>query len=118
MIEFWTTEIRLGRQDLPDKIRTRRPPLDDLHAKILAVSDKSPFELADLIAERLPIAATIVLRHLHDSIGFKSFHLHSVSHALTEDLHEKRKEHARAMSTFLHAAEHNGWHHLVTGDES
>jgi hypothetical protein len=59
-----------------------------------------------------------VLRHLHDSIGFKSFHLHWVPHLLTDDLREKWKEHARAMLPFLYAAEHDGWHHLVTGDES
>jgi hypothetical protein len=37
---------------------------------------------------------------------------------LTDDLREKRKEHARAMLPFLHAARLDGWHHLVTGDES
>jgi hypothetical protein len=31
---------------------------------------------------------------------------------------EKQKEHARAMLPFLHAAERDDWHHLVTGDES
>jgi hypothetical protein len=58
-----------------------------------------------------------VLPHLHDSIGFKSFHLHWVPHLLTDDLRERRKEHARAMLLFLYVAERDGWHHLVTGDE-
>jgi hypothetical protein len=53
-----------------------------------------------------------------DSIGFKSFHLHWVTHLLMHDLREKRKEYARAMLPFLHAAKDDDCHHLVTGDES
>jgi hypothetical protein len=77
-IRFWITEARLGRQDLHDEIRTGKPPLNDLDMKILAILDKSPFEFesAHSIAERLLVAHPTVLRHLHDSIGFKSFHLH------------------------------------------
>jgi hypothetical protein len=62
-IRFWIAEARLGRQDLHDEIRTGRPPLDDLDAKILTILDKSPFESAHsiLIAERLFVAHSIVL---------------------------------------------------------
>jgi hypothetical protein len=56
--------------------------------------------------------------HLRTSIGFRSFHLRWVSHLLTGDLRQKRKEYAKAMLPFLHAAECDDWHHLVTGDES
>jgi hypothetical protein len=59
-----------------------------------------------------------VLQYLHKSFGFKSFHLHWVPHLLTGDLWEKWKEYARAILQFLHAAERDGWHHHVTGDES
>jgi hypothetical protein len=52
------------------------------------------------------------------SIGFKSFHLRWISHLLTEDLHQKRKDDARAMLPLLHASQRDGWHHLVTGDKS
>jgi hypothetical protein len=38
--------MQRGRQDLHDKIRTGRPPLHDLDAKILAILDKYPFESA------------------------------------------------------------------------
>jgi hypothetical protein len=103
---------------LYDEIRTGRLRLDDLDTKILAILDKSPFKSAHLIAERLFVAFPTVLRYLHDSISFKSLHLHCVLHLLTNDLREKRKEHARAMLPFLHAAERDGWHHIVTDDES
>jgi hypothetical protein len=58
-----------------------------------------------------------VFQHLHESLEFKSFHLHWVPHQLTGDLREKRKEYARAMLSFLYAAERDRWHHLVTGDK-
>jgi hypothetical protein len=116
--QFWITEIWLDRQDLHDEICTGRHPLDDLDAKILAILDKFPFKSAHSIAERLPVAYSTVLWYLLDSIGFKSFHLHWVPHILTNDLHKKRKEHARAMLPFLHVVERDDWHHLVTCDES
>jgi hypothetical protein len=84
-VQFSITEIRLGRQDLHDEIRTGRLPLDDLGIKILTILDKSPFKSAYSIAERLLVALSTVLWHLHDSIGFKSFYLHLVSHLLTDD---------------------------------
>jgi hypothetical protein len=53
-VRFWIVEIRPGRQDLHDEIRSGRPPLDDLDSKILAILEKSPFEsfhsIADLVA--------------------------------------------------------------------
>jgi hypothetical protein len=60
-VRFWIAEAGFGRQDFHDEIRTRRSPLDDLDAKFLAILDKSPFEAAHSISERLLIAHSIVL---------------------------------------------------------
>jgi hypothetical protein len=94
MVRFWITEVQLDCQDLHDEIRTRRLPLDDLDAKILAILDKSPFEFksAHSIAETLCITYSTVLLQLYDSIGFRSFHLHWVPHLLMHELGEKRME--------------------------
>jgi hypothetical protein len=110
--------VRFGRQDLHEEIGTGRPPFDDVNAKILAILNKSPFESARSIAERLRASHATVLNHLHLSIGFKSFHLRWVPHLLTEDLCQKRKDDARAMLPLLHAVQRDGWHRLMTGDES
>jgi hypothetical protein len=117
-VRFWIAEVCFGHQDLDDEIRTGRLPLDGLDAKILVILDKSPFKSAYSIAERLRVGHATVLEHLHVSICFKPFHLRWVPDLLTDDLREKRKEHARAMWPFLYAAQHDGWHHLVTNDES
>jgi DNA-binding transcriptional ArsR family regulator len=116
-VRFAITEIRRGSQDLHDEIRSGRHPLDDLDAEILAVLDKSPLESFHSISERLTVSHSTVLQHLHEFIGFKSFHLHRVPHLLTVELPEKRKEFARAMLPFLSAVKRDGWHHLMTGDE-
>jgi hypothetical protein len=117
-VKFWITEIWRDPRDLHDEIRSVRSPLDDLDGKILAILDKSPFESAHSIAKRLLVARSTVLQHLHESLGFRSFHLHWVPHILTDNLRDKRKEYATTMLPFLHAAECHGWHHLMTGDES
>jgi hypothetical protein len=75
-VRFLITEIRFGHQDLHDEIRTRKSPLDDLDAKILVILNKFPFESARSIAETLRVAQSTILLHLHDSIVFRSFHLH------------------------------------------
>jgi hypothetical protein len=80
--------------------------------------DKSLFESARSMAERLWFDHATVLEDLHTSIGFKSFRLRWVLHLLIENLRQKRKEYAIAMLPFLHAAEPDGWHHLAIGDES
>jgi hypothetical protein len=102
-------KVQLGRQDLHDEIRTGKPPLDDLDAKILVILDKYPFELARSIAETLRVTHSTVLLylHLHDSIDFRSFDLYWVPHLLTHDLREKRKEYAKTILSFLHAAEYD-----------
>jgi hypothetical protein len=79
---------------------------------------KSPFKSAYSIAERLCVGLATVLEHLHVSIGFRLFHLYWVPHLLTDDFCQKRKENASAVLSFLYAAKYDGWHHLVTGDES
>jgi hypothetical protein len=117
-VQFWITEIRPSRQDLDDKIRSGRSPLDDLDGEISAILDKAPFESTHSISERLLVAHSTVLQHLHESLGFKSFHLHWVPHLLTGNLREKRKEYARAICPFLHTAKRDDWYHLVVGDES
>jgi hypothetical protein len=107
-VQFWIGEVCCGRKYLHDENYVRRPPLDDLDMNILAILDKSPFESARSIVETLGVGLIKVLRRLHDSIGFKSFHLHWVPHVLTVGLREKRTEYAQVMLLFLHVAERDG----------
>jgi hypothetical protein len=75
--------------DYKGTARSSKPPLDNFDAKILAILDKSRFKSARSIAKTLSIVHLIVLLHLQDSIGFKSFRLHWMPHLLAYDLREK-----------------------------
>jgi hypothetical protein len=112
------TEVRLGRQDFRDAIRTGKSPLHDLDVKILAILHKSPFESPRSIAEILRIACLRVLLHFHDSIDLRSFHLGGVWHLLTRNLHEKRNKFAETILPFVHTAERDSRHDLATGNVS
>jgi hypothetical protein len=117
-VQVRITEVWLGRQDLHNEIRTERPLLNDLETKILGTWDKSLFESARSIDETLRVDHWTVLLHLHDSIGFRLFHLDWVLHLLMHDLREKQRKYAKVILPSLHATERNGWHDLMTGDES
>jgi hypothetical protein len=117
-VRFQIGEVRFGRQGLHGEIRPGRPPLDDVDVKILAILNKSPFESARSIAERLCVSSATVLNRLYLSVDFKSFHLHCVLRLLTEHSRQKRKDDAHTMLPLLHAVQCDRWHHLVTGDES
>jgi hypothetical protein len=62
--------VKISLLKIAGKERSR---LHDLHEKILAVMDKSPFESVQSIAESLRIGLAKVLWHLHDSFGVGSF---------------------------------------------
>jgi hypothetical protein len=80
--------------------------------------DEPPFKSSPSIAERLAAVRSTVLRHLHESLGFKWFHLRWMPHLLNENLRQKQKRHTSGMLPFLYAAQRDGWHHLATNDES
>jgi hypothetical protein len=88
-IQFWIAEACLGRQDFHDEIHAGRLPLDDFDVKIMAISDKSPFESARSIAEILHVAHSTVLPHLHDSIGFTFVQPYWGPHLFAHDLRKK-----------------------------
>jgi hypothetical protein len=107
-ISFWIAKAWLACQDLHDDIPIGRPPPDDCDKKSPAILDKSLFESIYSISQRLLVACQTVLRHLHGSIGFKSFHFYWCPYLLTDNLREKRKEYARGILPLLQAAECDG----------
>jgi hypothetical protein len=75
-VKFWIGEVCRGRQDLYDENCMGRPLLDNFDTKILTILDKYLFKSARSIVKILYVSLAKVLRHLHDFIYFKSFHLY------------------------------------------
>jgi hypothetical protein len=48
-------------------------------------------------AKILQVLYSIVLRHLHDDLGFRCFYLHSVPHLLTQSIKDQKRRYARGM---------------------
>jgi hypothetical protein len=93
------------------------PALDYSDTAILRIIGKSPFESARSIPHLPKISYSAVLDHLHEVLGFKSFHLRWVPHFLTHDLRQKRKDVAREMIPYIEAPFQDNWGTLITGHE-
>jgi hypothetical protein len=66
-------QVRQGREDLHDEVRSGKPPIDFLDIRILALLDKQPFHLASSTAEALCVSHLIILSHLRESLVMKIF---------------------------------------------
>jgi hypothetical protein len=79
-IQFLITEIRRGRQELHDEIRSGKPLLDDLDGKLLVIFDKSPFEStrSTSTAERTLVAHSAACNNSNMALAY-SFRF-SVNH--------------------------------------
>lgn len=117
-VYYWMAEVKAGRTDLSDLPRSGRPSDDGLTRVILNVLEIDPHASARKIARSLFISPSTVVRHLEDNLGYKCVHLRWVPHILTNAQKLRRLEDAKAMLPILLQAQADGWHYLVTGDES
>jgi hypothetical protein len=115
---FGFGEIKRGREDLHDARRSGRGRIESLTAQIKVLLDENCFVSARSIAETLQVSHSSVLKHLHQDLGFQFFHLRLVPHMSTPELKEQRPTYATEMIVVLLSAQKDGWHHLVSGDES
>jgi predicted transcriptional regulator len=107
-----------GRENLRDVQRSRRRPIESLTAETRVLLDENCFVSAQSIAKTLQVSHSTVLKYLHEDLGFKSLHLRWVQHLLTAELKEQRRTDATKMIAVLLSAEKDGWHLLVTRNES
>jgi hypothetical protein len=117
-IRRWCQYVRQSRENLHDEPPSSRTPIDFCDIKILACLEKKPFHSADSLAEVLLLSHSIILNHLHDSVGMKIFHLRWIAHELTDKLREIRIEKCPGLFPMLKELEKKTFRDLVAGDES
>jgi hypothetical protein len=75
-VQWWCQYVRRGREDLHDKVRPGRPPIEFLDIGILALLEEQPFHSAYLIAKALSVSHSTILSYLLERLGMKNSHLH------------------------------------------
>jgi hypothetical protein len=117
MVEYWTRQIKLGRSNMEDEAKHDRPPLDDIHARILAWLSHEQFSSISLIAQALGLASATVHQHLTISMDMQPRYFPWVPHMLTRELKGQRVQGARAfLDAGCHQEKTHFWH-IITGDE-
>jgi hypothetical protein len=74
-VQRWCQYVRQGRELMHHEPQSRRPPVDLFDSQILLNLKKYPFHSAYSLAEILKMSHTMILKHLHDALGMKHFHL-------------------------------------------
>jgi hypothetical protein len=97
--------------------RSGRQPIDFIATKVLAALERGPFHSTHSLADIVGVSYSIVIRHLRDSLGIKSFHLHWLPHELTPDLRRYRFEICGQPLPILEATEFDSSRMFVIGDK-
>jgi hypothetical protein len=71
--------------------------------------EKAPFDSTRSIGHALKVDHAIVLYHLQERLGLKSYCMRWGTHLLTDELRAKHKDFAGLMIPYLEAARKDGW---------
>jgi hypothetical protein len=74
-VQRWYQYVRQGRELMHHEPRSGTAPVDFFDIQILSNLEKYPFHSADPLAEILKMSHAMMLKHLHDALGMKYFHL-------------------------------------------
>jgi DNA-binding transcriptional ArsR family regulator len=71
-VRWWCQYVRQRREDLHDKVRSGKLPIDFLDIRILALLEEQTFHSAHSIAEALGVSHSTILNHLLELLGIKN----------------------------------------------
>jgi hypothetical protein len=117
-VQYWCQLFTLGRDDLHEKDRPGRPPIDYVDAEILGCLQKEPFSSSHSLAQTLNLSQSTVLDRLHNSLGMNNWHVRKIPHELTDDLRRTKVSKCRELLNALERMAASAFRDIVTGDES
>jgi hypothetical protein len=103
---------------LQDDPTSRKLPIDDLEAKIIACLEREPYSSGNSLAETLEVSPAAVLSRLHHSLDLQNFQLHWVSHRLTDRPQYVRVAKYGKLLRALEVMQRTHSRHIIRGDES
>jgi nucleoside-diphosphate-sugar epimerase len=113
----WIQEVRRGNEELRNEGRPGRPPRHEVDASIRSILQDNPNASLSTIANASQTCPETVRNHM-SRIGHVLKCLHWIPQALRSELKQVRKNVCLRMLPKLRAYARNGWHNIVTGDES
>jgi hypothetical protein len=72
-IRRWRQYVRQGCENLHDKVRSGRPPIDFPDIRILVSLDEESFHSVYSVTEALCVSDSTILSHFLESLGMKIF---------------------------------------------
>ena len=117
-VYYWVNEIKLGRIDLNNIPSPGRPVDSFIDQFILKELDVNPRISARSLAKKAKVSKTMIIDHLHNSLGMKNVHLKWIPHFLNMEQKNLRVTFSKALLNHLITDRKNGFKFIFTGDES
>jgi hypothetical protein len=117
-VKHWQQELRFGREDLDDLLRTGKPPGEEVDGANLEAFTNEPFHFVRPFAQDLKIPKSTISDHWAEQLELRPLRVRLVPFKLSPKVTVIRVRIARKLLGSLQQSRTTHFTLLVTGDES